>query len=375
MINIGEKGFFNILTKGLNIKQNTKKIYEKEKEIKVLINKQNIQFIKVMERIERFNYVEQMNQQQNGKQVQIDKYYIYINNIKIIFQWELVKVAKLLKKIRIYMHCLVIQEGQKVLRLQLHQQEKQMLLEIKEEHLLMKMEQHILENGTTLFNILFWIGICRDGFGTQVWPDGAQYEGQWKDDKAQGKGIFKHADGDIYDGEWENDKANGYGTYIHADGSKYEGLWKDDKQHGYGTETWVDGSKYEGNYKYGMKNGSGTYYWPDGKIYQGLWLQNKMTGYGVCHWKDGRCYIGEWLDNNMHGHGKYTTPDGKQYEGDYYFDKKHGFGTFTWPDGKKYSGNWKKGKQHGKGKIIVDKIEKHGMWEDGKRIRWIEDED
>lgn len=32
-----------------------------------------------------------------------------------------------------------------------------------------------------------------------------------------------HADGDVYDGEWKNDKANGKGTYIHVNGAKYEG--------------------------------------------------------------------------------------------------------------------------------------------------------
>ena len=32
-----------------------------------------------------------------------------------------------------------------------------------------------------------------------------------------------HADGDIYEGEWRNDKANGYGTYSHSNGAKYEG--------------------------------------------------------------------------------------------------------------------------------------------------------
>jgi len=46
-----------------------------------------------------------------------------------------------------------------------------------------------------------------------------------------------HADGDVYDGEWKNDKANGKGTYIHVNGAKYEGevslfiyfKWENDK--------------------------------------------------------------------------------------------------------------------------------------------------
>ena len=33
-----------------------------------------------------------------------------------------------------------------------------------------------------------WIGGFRDGYGVQKWPDGAQYEGQWKDNRAHGKG-------------------------------------------------------------------------------------------------------------------------------------------------------------------------------------------
>jgi hypothetical protein len=71
----------------------------------------------------------------------------------------------------------------------------------------------------------------RNGFGTQVWPDGAKYEGSlnmfnylkglWKDNKACGKGTFYHLDGDVYRGDWEDDKANGYGVYTHLNGSKY----------------------------------------------------------------------------------------------------------------------------------------------------------
>jgi hypothetical protein len=41
-------------------------------------------------------------------------------------------------------------------------------------------------------------------------------------------------DGDIYEGEWANDKANGKGTYRHQNGATYNGEWKDDLQDGKG---------------------------------------------------------------------------------------------------------------------------------------------
>ena len=38
----------------------------------------------------------------------------------------------------------------------------------------------------------------RDGLGVQLWPDGARYEGMWKENKCSGKGRMTHANGDIY---------------------------------------------------------------------------------------------------------------------------------------------------------------------------------
>ena len=55
----------------------------------------------------------------------------------------------------------------------------------------------------------------RHGFGIQVWPDGAKYEGQWENNMANGKGRYYHSSGDVYDGDWLNDKAYGYGNYVH----------------------------------------------------------------------------------------------------------------------------------------------------------------
>lgn len=41
----------------------------------------------------------------------------------------------------------------------------------------------------------------RHGFGIQVWPDGAKYEGNWRNNVASGRGKFYHIDGDVYDGK------------------------------------------------------------------------------------------------------------------------------------------------------------------------------
>ena len=45
-----------------------------------------------------------------------------------------------------------------------------------------------------------------------------------------------------------------------------------------------------------------------------------------------------------------------------------------WNDGRIYKGNWKKGKQNGKGKFFNPKTKewKDGIWDNGKRIKWVE---
>ncbi len=69
--------------------------------------------------------------------------------------------------------------------------------------------------------------------------------GEWKENRAHGKGKFFHVDGDTYEGtifplpnfteryspgQWKDDKTNGQGVYANKDGAKYEGNWKDDSR-------------------------------------------------------------------------------------------------------------------------------------------------
>ena len=79
----------------------------------------------------------------------------------------------------------------------------------------------------------------------------------------------------------------------------------------------------------------------------------------------------------MNGKGIFIWSDEKKYEGEYREDKKEGFGVFEWADGRKFRGQWKNGKQDGEGEFYSPKSQKwrKGIWKDGKKIKWIEQND
>ena len=217
----------------------------------------------------------------------------------------------------------------------------------------------------------------RHGKGVQIWDDGAKYDGNWENDKSNGYGTFYHTDGDVYQGYWKNNRANGKGVYISSDGGRYEGYWIDDVQNGFGTEKWNDGSSYKGNYDMGKKEGYGEYEWSNKSKYRGYWKDNKLCGKGVYYYVDGKKYIGDYNNNLKEGVGKYFWIDGKIYFGQYYQDKKEGIGRYNWSDGRVYIGFWKFNKQNGLGRYMNENEnkDKYGIWEEGKRTQWIDEEE
>ena len=78
-----------------------------------------------------------------------------------------------------------------------------------------------------------------------------------------------HANDDVYQGQWKNGKANGYGVFVDTNGSMYEGQWLDDQQHGFGTESWnYNKIKYTGDFTQGKKSGTGRFEF-EGGYYEG----------------------------------------------------------------------------------------------------------
>ena len=75
----------------------------------------------------------------------------------------------------------------------------------------------------------------------------------------------------------------------------------------------------------------------------------------------------------MNGYGEFIWADGKKFFGFYKNDKKEGFGIYYWPDNRVFVGFWKDGKQNGVGKYIKGESSKYGIWKDGKREKWIDD--
>ena len=78
--------------------------------------------------------------------------------------------------------------------------------------------------------------------------NGDKYDGEWKNDLREGKGIMKYNNGDIYDGYWKNDKKDGKGIMINNNGDKYDGYWKNNLREGKGF-LMQNNVKYEVNWK------------------------------------------------------------------------------------------------------------------------------
>ena len=104
-----------------------------------------------------------------------------------------------------------------------------------------------------------WTGACSNGLaqghGVMQWfEDGkvnSRHDGEYRDGKANGRGVVTFASGSHYDGKFCDSKRNGRGVFTFADGTRYDGEWRDDKADGVGTKTSADGQVHSGTWTNG----------------------------------------------------------------------------------------------------------------------------
>lgn len=126
-----------------------------------------------------------------------------------------------------------------------------------------------------------------------------------------GDGTLRVDDGAVYNGEWRNGKPHGSGVWATIEGDLYcSSSWHDGEKHGRTVDVLCDGCVYRGDYLHGQRHGHGVLTWPYGAHYSGQFSNDKRNGQGVYCYADGRCYTGMYLDDRPHGYGIMKTADG-----------------------------------------------------------------
>jgi hypothetical protein len=121
------------------------------------------------------------------------------------------------------------------------------------------------------------------GEGKFVYPNKAVYIGQYRQLKTgqkikEGKGKLYMPGAKILNQKGKENKSQNSEELIGCE--YYEGEWKDDKMDGYGVYLYSNGDKYEGYWSMGSQNGNGKYIFTDGRSYEGEWKMQKMHGTG-----------------------------------------------------------------------------------------------
>lgn len=122
--------------------------------------------------------------------------------------------------------------------------------------------------------------------GTKM-SDGSYYEGEVKNKKPEGRGVYTWPDDALYIGEFRGGQPNGKGVLMTPDSGKFEGTFKNGVPSGRGEYISKDGAKSVGNFTEGVLQGEGEIFFPDGTRYKGNFRDGKPYGEGTWYNADG----------------------------------------------------------------------------------------
>jgi hypothetical protein len=128
--------------------------------------------------------------------------------------------------------------------------------------------------------------------------DAFEYRGDFNDSFYNGNGTVLFRNGDRYDGHICNGKRDGAGEFVWASGAQYNGQWSNDRFHGLGILKCKQ-YMFEGFWKEGHRTGQGKIVFDRGDMYDGNWEQDSYCGDGVYSFSDGRTLRGVWAHGNL----------------------------------------------------------------------------
>ena len=122
-----------------------------------------------------------------------------------------------------------------------------------------------------------------DGRGTYTYVSGATYVGEWKNGGRHGQGVLVAKKGDKYDPQANFNKPWSRNTPFAmlvnmAESDRYEGEWKDNRRHGQGVYQFSNGDRYIGEFREDRFEGQAKFFYANGATpVSGTWANNKFV--------------------------------------------------------------------------------------------------
>lgn len=111
-----------------------------------------------------------------------------------------------------------------------------------------------------------------------------EFDGDYRNGRADGRGRMVYATGDRYAGHFKHGHRDGLGRYQWSNGTEYWGYFEQGYRHGNGVATFTNGDRYAGRWRRGKPHGDGLYIPAGGEAEEREWSNGCSTLLGRNRW-------------------------------------------------------------------------------------------